>query len=156
MYQSNRVSPFNVNIISAQFQITLTLSFWLSNIVVQISLAGPADIPALARVIVECEAQDPLIRHWYGSCDPQTRTELPGVVLSSNLENSTIRMFKATLADEVVGYGSLSYSQGDIEYPISLQASSYEGMNNELYITTKNEIARHRKKLLDGKKHISK
>ena len=122
---------------------------------IQISLATQADIPALTEVVVQCEAQDSLISLWYGSCDPNIKSQLPGVVLSSNLENPDMRMFKATKKEKAVGYGSLWYPQGDIQYPAILQGSSYEGMNEELYTAAKNEVAKKRKQFLDGEKHIS-
>jgi hypothetical protein len=125
---------------------------------VRISPVTQADIPAMAEVVVQCEAQDPLTSMWYGSCIPEIKKQLPGVVLSTNLEDPSIRMFKATLTqnDKVVGYGSLCYSQGDVQYPVIQRGSFYKGMNEELYATIKNEMAKKRKHFLDGEKHTCK
>jgi hypothetical protein len=125
---------------------------------VQISPVTQADISAMAEVVVHCEAQDPLISMWYGSCIPEIKTQLPGVVLSANLEDPGTRMFKVTLTEnrKVVGYGSLSYSQGEVQYPVIQRGSFYKGMNEELYAVIKNEMAKKRKRFLDGEKHTCK
>ena len=109
----------------------------------------------MAKVVVQCEAQAPLISMGYGSCILEIKTQLPGVILSANLEDPRIRMFKAALIqnDKVVGYGSLCNSQGEVQYPVIERGSFYKGINGELYAAIKNEMANKRKHFLDGEKH---
>jgi hypothetical protein len=89
---------------------------------------------------------------------PEIKAQLPGVVLSANLEDLSARMFKATLTQDgkVVGYGSLSYSQGEVQYPVIQRGAFYKRMNEELYAIIKNEMAKKRKQFLDGEKHTCK
>lgn len=122
------------------------------------SIASKDDIEGMVQVLIKCEDLDPIKRLWYDKSLPQIKTELPRVVLSSDLEDLDRRVFKATLQEtgKIVAFGSMRYQKGKIEDSLPTPGSAIAGTNTELATAYTGSIRAKYKEHLDGQKRIGR